>query len=81
MRKKPQKPVWGVYASQDWSQKKALAKRICFYKRYILRKHPQIAKTNGFKVWKIGSFDSFQFFTKGVWPKLNELESESDIFA
>ena len=44
MRKKSKKPVGGVYSSQDWSQKKALAKRICFYKRYILRKHPQIAK-------------------------------------
>ena len=44
MSKKSKEPVGGVYASQDWSQKKALAKRICFYKRYILRKHPQIAK-------------------------------------
>ena len=50
MRKKSKKPVGGVYASQDWSQKKALAKRISFYKRYILRKHPQIAKKNRFKV-------------------------------
>merc|ERR1712024_252153 len=41
--KNPKKPVGGVYASQDWSLKKALAKRICFYKRHILRKHPQIA--------------------------------------
>ena len=49
MRKKSKKPVGGVYASQDWSQKKALAKRICFYKRYILRKHPQIAKKIGSK--------------------------------
>ena len=30
--------------------KKALAKRICFYKRYILRKHPQIAKKKEVKV-------------------------------
>ena len=44
MRKKSKKPVGGVYAGQDWSPKKALTKRICFYKRYILRKHPQIAK-------------------------------------
>ena len=44
MRQKSKKPVGGVYASQDWSKKKALAKRISFYKRYILRKHPQIAK-------------------------------------
>ena len=28
MRKKFKEPVEGVYASQDWSQKKALAKRI-----------------------------------------------------
>ena len=44
MRKKSKKPVGGVFASQDWSQEKASAIRICFYKRYILRKHPQIAK-------------------------------------
>ena len=44
MRKKSKKPVGGVYSSQDWSQKKASAKRNCFYKRYILSKHPQIAK-------------------------------------
>ena len=44
MRKKSKKPVGGVYAGQDWSPKTALAKRICFYKRHILRKHPQIAK-------------------------------------
>ena len=44
MRKKSKKPVGGVCASQDWTKKKALAKRIIFYKRYILRKHPQIAK-------------------------------------
>ena len=50
MRKKSKKPVGGVYPSQDWSQKKALAKIISFYKRYILGKHPQIAKKNGFKV-------------------------------
>ena len=34
MRKKYKKPVGGVYASQDWSQKKlseSLAKRICFF--------------------------------------------------
>ena len=49
MRKKSKKPVGGVYAGQDWSQKKALTKRICFYKRYILRKHPQIAKKIGSK--------------------------------
>ena len=45
MRKKSKQPFEGVYASQDWSQKKDLAKRIMLYKRYILRKHPQIAKT------------------------------------
>ena len=44
MRKKSKEPVGGVYSSQDWSKKKALAKRICFYKRYISSKHPQIAK-------------------------------------
>ena len=38
------KPVGGVCASQDWSQKIPLAKMIFFYKRDILRKHPQIAK-------------------------------------
>ena len=42
--KKSKEPVGGVYASQDWTQKTALAKRISFYKRYILRNHPQIAK-------------------------------------
>ena len=49
MRKKSKKPVGGVFSSQDWSKKKALAKRNRFHKRYILRKHPQIAK-NRFKV-------------------------------
>ena len=44
MRKKSKKPVRGVCASQDWSQKNPLAKLILFYKRDILRKHPQIAK-------------------------------------
>ena len=44
MRKKSKKPVGGVYASQDWSQKKDLAKRIAFYKMNILSKHPEIAK-------------------------------------
>ena len=38
------KPVGGVCASQDWSKKIPLAKIIHFYKRDILRKHPQIAK-------------------------------------
>ena len=38
------KLVGGVCASQDWSQKIPLAKMIFFYKRDILRKHPQIAK-------------------------------------
>ena len=38
------KPVGGVCASQDWSQKIPLAKIIFFYKRNILRKHPQMAK-------------------------------------
>ena len=37
-------PVGGVCASQDWSQKNPLIRRISFYKRNILRKHPQIAK-------------------------------------
>ena len=49
MRKKSKKPVGGVFSSQDWSQKKALAKRNCFHKRYILSKHPQIAKKIGSK--------------------------------
>ena len=49
MRKKSKKPVGGVYSSQDWSKKKPVNKRICFYKINVLRKHPQIAK-NGFKV-------------------------------
>ena len=44
MRKKSKKPVGGVFSSQDWSQKKALAKRISIYKRNISKKHPQIAK-------------------------------------
>jgi len=38
------KPVGGICASQDWSQKIPLANMIFFYKRDILRKHPQIAK-------------------------------------
>ena len=41
------KPVGGVCASQDWSQKNPLARRILFYKRDILRKDPQIAKKWG----------------------------------
>ena len=49
MGKKSKKPVGGVYSSQDWSQKKALAKRNCFHRRYILSKHPQIAKKIGSK--------------------------------
>ena len=44
-KKKINKPVWGVFSSQDWSQKKPLAKKIFLFKRDILRKHPQIAKT------------------------------------
>ena len=64
MRKKSKKPVGGVFASQDWSQKKALAKRICFYKRYILRKHPQIAK-RWVQSLKIGIFAIFSNFYKG----------------
>ena len=38
------KPVGGLCASQDWSQKIPLKKSKMFYKRNILRKHPQIAK-------------------------------------
>ena len=44
IRNKSKKPVGGVCASQDWSQNNPLAKLILFYKRDILRKHPQIAK-------------------------------------
>ena len=44
MRNKSEKPVGGVCASQDWSQKNPLARRILLYKKNILRKHPQIAK-------------------------------------
>ena len=47
---KIQKPVGGVCASQDWSQKNPLAKRIFFCKKHFLRKHPQVAKKNGFLV-------------------------------
>ena len=47
-----------------------------FYKRNILRKHPQIAK-NAFKVWKIGISAIFSIFTEGIKAKLTELESES----
>ena len=49
MRKKSKKPVGGVFSSQDWSQKKALAKRICFYKRYISKKTPPNSKKLGSK--------------------------------
>ena len=38
------KPVGGICASQDWSQKNPLAKIISFYKMDILRKDPQIAE-------------------------------------
>ena len=62
MRKKSKKTVGGVYSRQDWSQKKTLAKRICFHKRYILRKHPQIAKKLGLKSEKL---DFFQFLLRG----------------
>ena len=44
MRKKSKKPVGGVCASQDWSQKIPLKKSKMFYERNVLRKHPQIAK-------------------------------------
>ena len=44
MGKKIQKPVGGVFASQDWSQKNPLAKRNFFRKKHFLRKHPQVAK-------------------------------------
>ena len=44
MRNKSKKPVRGVCARQDWSQKNPLARRILFCKRDILRKHPEIAK-------------------------------------
>ena len=43
---------------------------------HFLQQHPQILKTV-FKVWKI---EYFAIFTKGIKAKLNELESESDIF-
>ena len=38
------KPVGGLCAGQDWSQKIPLKKSKMFYKRNILRKHPQIPK-------------------------------------
>jgi len=50
-QKKIQKPVGGVFSSQDWPLKKPLPKRNIFYKRDILRKHPQIAK-NGIQSLK-----------------------------
>ena len=65
MRKKSKKPVWGVFFKSRAVSKKALAKIICFYKRYILKKHPQIAKKNRFKVWKIEFFAIFSNFYKG----------------
>ena len=66
------KPVGGVCASQDWSQKIPLAKMIIFYKRDILRKYPQIAKkwvqslknTNSQIFLQI--FPTWITFTKGI---------------
>ena len=48
--KKSRKPFRGVCAGQAWSQKNPLAKRILVYKRDILSKDPQRAKTKWFKV-------------------------------
>ena len=60
------KPVGGVCASQDWSQKIPLAKIIFFYKRDILRKHPQIAKKTGSKSEKYKFTNIFsRFFQRG----------------
>ena len=57
LKKKPRKnvekikkPVGGVSASQEWSQKNPLAKRIFFKKMHFLRKHPQVAKKWGFSL-------------------------------
>ena len=44
MRKNP-KNLLGVFTQVKIGLKKALAKRISFYKRYISKKHPQKAKT------------------------------------
>ncbi len=45
-----QKLVALVSASQEWSQKNPLAKRIFFKKMHFLRKHPQVAKKWGFSL-------------------------------
>ena len=57
------KPVRVLCAIQDWSPKIILRKSKMFYKRKILRKHPQIAK-NAFKVLKIGFFSPIS--TEGI---------------
>ena len=60
------KPVGGVCASQNWSQKIPLAKIIFFHKRNILRKHPQIAKKTGSKSEKYKFTNIFsKFFQRG----------------
>ena len=61
-------------------KKKNIAKNIDFYKMNIFSKHPQIAKKNAFKVWKIGILLFFPTFSENIEAKLTELESESEGF-
>ena len=80
------KPVGGVCASQDWSQKIPLKKSKMFYERNVLRKHPQIAKkwvqslknTNS-QICSLNFFQRGQFLLKGFQQNSMKIESESDI--
>ena len=51
-----------------------------FYKRNILRKHPQIAKKKASKVWKKDFLLFSPISTEGIRAKLTEIESESESF-
>ncbi len=66
--KKIQKPVGGVSASQDWSQKNPLAKRIFFCKKHFLRKHPQVAKKWVFSLKN----RNFCYFSQVLLKKLKQ---------
>ena len=63
------KNLLGVFAQVKIGLKKTIPKRIAFYKRNILRKHPQIAKkwVQSLKNWNFCYF--FQLLLRGFEQK------------